>query len=340
VQAIQFTLLWRTLRAMGEQKTADIDVPGNRLEFEHNFGSEAACRAYLERVRWPDGFVCPDQACGGRRSWVTARGLYRCAACGRQTSLTAGTIFAGTRKPLRDWFEVLWLAAGEDGVSAAALQAALGLGSYQTAWAWLHKLRRALAAVAAERLTGIVALDVAPLASVESSARRTVPSPTRVAIALEVNDPETGRVRLFPVSNGEPSEVEGFVAGAVAPDARIHTTVELRPMVAALGYQLGPVTGRAGRDGSLVHLDIVARQLDDWIVETHHGAVRRRQLGGYLAEFAFHFNERSSPCGVRFERLLEAMLAPAPTSARSLVGGAAARALPSRPDRVADLTHA
>jgi transposase len=90
-------------------------------------------------VRWPDGFVCPDEACGGRRSWVTARGLDRCAACGRQTSLTAGTIFAGTRKPLRAWFEVLWRIAGEDGVSAEAVRTALSLGSYQTAWAWLHE---------------------------------------------------------------------------------------------------------------------------------------------------------------------------------------------------------
>ena len=160
-----------------------------------------------------------------------------------------------------------------------------------------------------------------------------------MAIALEVSDPETGRVRLFPGSNGGRPDIEGFVAGAVAPDARIRTTVELRPMVAALGYQLGPVTGRAGRNGSLVHLDIVARRLDDWIVETHHGAVRRRQLGGYLAEFAFHFNERSSPPGVRFERLLEAMLGAAPGSARSLVGGAAAPAAgmpgvaPTRPHR-------
>lgn len=336
LQAMQCALLGSTIGGVNECKTADLDVPGTHLEFEDRFGNEAACRAYLERVRWPEGFVCPNQACGGRRAWLTARGLHRCAGCGRQTSATAGTVFTGTRKPLRDWFEVLWLAAGEDGVSAAALQTDLGLGSYQTAWAWLHKLRRALAAVAAEPLTGIVALDVTPLASVESSARRSVPSPTRVAIALEVDDPETGRVRLFPVSNGGPLEVEGFVAGAVAPDARIRTTVELRPMLATLGYQLDPLTLRAGRDISYVHLDVAARRLDDWIVETHHGAVRRRQLGGYLAEFAFHRNERSCPCGVRFERLLEAMLARAPKSARSLIGGAAARALPSGPDRVAD----
>jgi hypothetical protein len=177
---------------------------------------------------------------------------------------------------------------------------------------------------------------VVELPSVESSARRSVPSPTRVAIALEVSDPETGRVRLFPVSNGGPLDIKGFVTGAVAPNARIRTTVELRPMVAALGYQLDLLTLRAQRESSYVHVDVAARRLDDWIVDTHSGAVRRPQLGGYLAEFAFHFNERSSPCGVRFERLLEAMLAAAPSSACSPVGGAAARALPSGPDRGAD----
>jgi hypothetical protein len=324
------------MTAMDERERVEgIEVPGSRLEFETLFGSEAACRAYLERVRWPDGFVCPNHDCGGRQAWLTARGLHRCTACGRQTSATAGTMFAATRKPLRAWFEVLWRIAGRDGVSAEGVRTALGLGSYQTAWAWLHKVRRAIAAVPFELLTGAVELGVVELPSVESSARRSAPNPTRVAIALEVGDPETGRVRLFPVSNGGPPDVEGFVAGAVAPNARIRTTVELRPMVAALGYQLDPLTLRAGRDISYVHLDVAARRLDDWILETHHGAVRRRQLGGYLAEFAFHFNERSSPCGVRFERLLEAMLVAGPRSARSLVGGAAARALPSGPDRVA-----
>jgi hypothetical protein len=335
---MQFTLLGRTLRVM-ERNATEVDVPDLSVEFETMFGSEASCRAYLERVRWPDGFVCPDDGCGGRRSWLTARGLHRCTACGRQTSATAGTMFAGTRKSLRAWFEVLWSVASEDGVSAEAVRIALGLGSYQTAWAWLHKVRRAIATVTPKPLTGIVALDVVPLPSVESSPRRPRSSPTRVAIALEVSDPETGRVRLSPVSNGGPPDVAGFVAGAVAPDARIRTTVKLRQMVAALSYHLDPLTLRAGRDISYVHLDVAARRLDDWILETHSGAVRRRQLGGYLAEFAFHFNERGSPCGVRFERLLEAMLGAAPGSARSLVGGAAAPAAgmpgvaPTRPHR-------
>jgi hypothetical protein len=314
-----------------------IDVPCTRVEF----GSEAACRAYLERVRWRDGFVCPNQDCGGRQAWVTARGLHRCASCGRQTSVTAGTIFAGTRKPLRDWFEVLWLVAGKDGVSAEALQTALGLGSYQTAWVWLHKLRRALAAEAPERLTGIVELAVISLVSVEGSARRKATSPPDVVIALEVNDPENGRVRLSHLPSSRPVAVERFVEQAVAPGATLRTAVKLRPRLSALGYRVDPVTGRAGPDVGLPYLADLAGQLDYWIVGTHHGAIRRAQLDFYLAEFAFRFNQRASSDEVRFDRLLEVVLAAAPRPARSLVGGtmtvvtSGSPKSPSRRDRAA-----
>jgi Transposase zinc-ribbon domain/ISXO2-like transposase domain len=330
---------WRTLRVMDECKTADLDVPGTHLEFEDRFGNEGTCRAYLERVRWPDGFVCPNHDCGGRQAWLTARGLHRCTACGRQTSATAGTMFAATRKPLRAWFEVLWLVAGEDGVSAEALQIALGLGSYQTAWAWLHKVRRALAVEAPERLTGIVELGVISLASVEGSTRRKPTRPTLVATAREVSDPETGGIRLAHVPNSGRLAVERFVAQAVAPGATIRTTLELRPTVAGLGLRLDPVSVRAGRDVGLPYLDASVGWLEDWIVRTHHGAIRRQQLDFYLAEFAFRFNERGSTQGLRFYRLLERGLAVAPTSARALVGGtgatvtAAVRSSPSRAER-------
>jgi hypothetical protein len=321
---------------VGERERVEgIEVPGTRLEFENQFGSETACRAYLERVRWPDGFVCPDDACGGRRSWLTARGLRRCAACGRQTSLTAGTIFAGARKPLRDWFEVLWLMTGKDGVSAEALRTALGLGSYQTAWVWLHKVRRVMATVAPERLTGIVELGVFDLPSVESSARRKSPHPTLVAMALEASDLDTGRVRLARLETRGSVAIERFVAQAVAPGAKLRTALKLPPR-SALGHRLGSTTARARRDVATVLLDDLASQLDYWIVATHHGAIRRKQLDFYLAEFAFRVNERGSTQGLRFHHLLERALTVAPTSARALVGGTGAAvtvAMPSSPSR-------
>lgn len=82
-----------------------VDFPKTLVEFDERFRTEAACREYLMRLRWPDGFRCPK--CGHDRGWTNRRHDIQCAQCGRQTSLTAGTIFAGTRTPLRVWFKAM-----------------------------------------------------------------------------------------------------------------------------------------------------------------------------------------------------------------------------------------
>ena len=120
-----------------------VDYPRTMQEFDEWFSDEAACAAYLLRLRWPGGFICP--SCGAAKGWLTARQQIRCAECQRQTSVTAGTIFEGTRKPLRIWFLAVWHVTNQKfGGNALGLQRVLGLGSYQTAWSWLHKLRRAM----------------------------------------------------------------------------------------------------------------------------------------------------------------------------------------------------
>ena len=85
-----------------------VDFPKTLVEFDERFGTEAACREYLARLQWPEGFRCP--RCGHGRGWVNRRHDIQCRQCGRQTSLTAGTIFAGTRKPLGVWFKAMWWA--------------------------------------------------------------------------------------------------------------------------------------------------------------------------------------------------------------------------------------
>src|SRR5712691_5119533 len=119
------------------------EYPRNLTELESNFGTEEACRAYLVRRRWPDGFHCP--RCGHGRSWPVRGVLLECAGCGCQTSVTAGTIFQDTRTPLPIWFRAMWwVTTQKNGASTLGLQRVLGLKSYETAWAWLHKLRRAM----------------------------------------------------------------------------------------------------------------------------------------------------------------------------------------------------
>jgi hypothetical protein len=113
---------------------------------------------YLEWLRWPEGFVCPD--CGNAGGWRLADGRFRCAGCGARTSPTAGTIFDRTRTPLTVWLTVCWqFATQKDGISALSLQRSLEIGSYQTAWAMLHRVRSVLVRPGRERLQGSVEVD-------------------------------------------------------------------------------------------------------------------------------------------------------------------------------------
>jgi len=109
------------------------DFPKNEIEFDRRFSSEESCLAYLFQLRWPEGYICP--CCGHSEYWRASRGRYLCRQCKHSQSLTAGTIFHGTRKSLRLWFKALWwFSTSKNGVNASALKDLLGLGSYQTAW--------------------------------------------------------------------------------------------------------------------------------------------------------------------------------------------------------------
>jgi transposase-like protein len=142
------------------------DYPRNWNEFLDRFGSEEACLAYLEGLRWPQGFVCP--SCGVTAPASRAsRGRLLCKDCGHQSTVTAGTIFDKTRTPLRVWLAGAWYLTNQKlGVSALGLQRVLGLGSYQTAWTMLHRFRKAMVRRDRERLHGQVEV------------RLTWPSPT------------------------------------------------------------------------------------------------------------------------------------------------------------------
>jgi transposase-like protein len=160
------------------------DYPGSYGELLAWFPDEAACWDYLEWLRWPDGFRCP--RCVGRAAWRLSSGRWECTVCGRQASVTAGTIFHRTRTPLTLWFAAAWeMTSQKHGVSALGIQRSLGLGSYQTAWAMLHRYRTAMVRPGRERLAGHVEVDEAYLGGVEgagSSAGR--PTPRRSSRSL------------------------------------------------------------------------------------------------------------------------------------------------------------
>ena len=153
------------------------------------------------------------------------RRLFECAACGRQTSVTAGTIFQDTRSPLTVWFRAMWTVTSQKtGTSALTLQQVLGLGSYQTAWTWLHKLRRAMVRPSRDRLAGHVEVDETFVGGVEDGVSgRGAKKKALIAVAAEDVGQRLGRIRLRRVPDASANSLQGFIDAVVEPGSQVHT---------------------------------------------------------------------------------------------------------------------
>ena len=295
-------------------------------ELETRFGTEQACRDYLLKLRWPEGFVCP--RCRGRSAWTTNRNLLVCAGCQYQASLTARTIFQDTRKPLTMWFRAIWwVTAQKNGASALGLQRILGLGSYFTAWTWLHKLRRAMVRPGRDRLHGRVEVDETYIGGLEEGVRgRQTETKALVAVACEEDGRAIGRIRLRRIRDASAGSLEAFVAEAIEPGSVVHTDGwEGYASLEMKGYT-HPVTvlKRSQRSASelLPRVHLVVSLLKRWLVGTHQGAVSLQHLDYYLDEFTFRFNRRKSRSrGKLFYRLLQQAVAVEPAPYKAVVGG-------------------
>src|SRR5271169_3994852 len=207
---------------------AGVDYPGSFQQFREWFPDERSCVDYLESLRWPHGFVCP--VCAGRHAWRTRKGLWMCTECQRKTSVTAGTIFHRTRTPLSTWFAAIWLVTSQkNGSSAQNLHDMLGLGSYETAWAWLHKLRRAMVRPDRERLAGVVEVDEAFIGgrAIGRQGGSTDKAPVMIAVenlGTQVNRKlQLGRVRLAVADAPGSKQLVDFARSTVAPGSLIRT---------------------------------------------------------------------------------------------------------------------
>ncbi len=198
------------------------DYPQNLQELEARFSTEDVCRQYLVQLRWPDGFVCP--RCGHERAWFVGIRL-ECGQCHYQGSVTAGTIFQGSRKPLAQWFRAIWYVTSQkNGASALGLQRILGLGSYVTAWSWLHKLRRAMVRPGRDGLRGRVEVDEAYLGGLEEGVSgRETETKALIAVAAEEQGRGIGRIRLMPIPDASANSLEAFVRASIESGSRVHT---------------------------------------------------------------------------------------------------------------------
>ena len=286
-----------------------VDYPRTLAELDKWFSSEKDCEEFLLQLRWPKGFECP--ACGTAGGWQTSRGLFRCPSCARQTSLTAGTLFEGTRKPLRLWFQAIWYFTNQKhGISALGLQRALGLGSYQTAWVWLQKLRRAMVRPGRDRLSGEVEVDETYLGGRDAEIDGRGTDRALILIAAEVRGRGTGRVRMAKVRDASAASIIPFIQNVVREGAIIHTDgwAGYGPLPRH-GYQHRPRSLRATglpAHAAMPRIHRVASLLKRWWLGTYHGGISEAHLDHYLDEFTFRFNRRTSRArGLLFYRLVQ-----------------------------------
>ena len=286
------------------------DYPRTIDELEARFSTEEECRKYLVNLRWPEGFRCP--RCNGIKAWPIRQMLYQCSLCGHQTSVIAGTIFEGTRKPLVLWFRAIWwVVSQKNGASALGLKRILGLGSYQTAWSWLHKIRRAMVRPGRDRLYGRIEVDETYLGGFEEGVRgRQTFKKALIVVAAEEKGKAIGRIRMLRIPDASAISLRSFIVQAIEPGSTIVTDGwEGYTGLEAHGYSREVRIVKGSKElvtKLLPRVHRVVSLLKRWILGTHQGAISPEHLDYYLDEFTFRFNRRTSRHrGKLFYRLLQ-----------------------------------
>ena len=263
------------------------DYPRTYREFVVMFPDAEECARYLERLRWPEGFVCP--ACGVKgEPWRASRGRRLCRGCREHVRVGAGTIFDKTRTPLTTWFEAAWhLTTAKNGLSAKTLVGGVEHGGKR--------------------------------------GRGTTKS--IVVVAVEIIEPKGfGRLRMRHVPDASGDSLLPFVCDVVAHGSTVHTDGwggynELSKH----GYSHHKTVQSSSGDPAHVSMPgvhRVASLLKRWILGTHQGSVTQDHLHSYLEEFTFRFNRRTSRSrGLVFRRLLEQAVVTRPITEADVTHG-------------------
>ena len=299
------------------------EFPKNEIEFDRRFCNEQACNEYLFQLRWPDGFVCSQ--CSHAGYWKSARGLYICRHCEHQQSVTAGTIFHGTKKSLILWFKALWwFSTRKSSVNAVTLQDMLGLGSYQTAWNWLQKLRTCTIFPQREKLSGKIEADEFYLGGKSSGKRgRGADNKCKVAVAIERKGRQLGRLRMQVITRCSAAELIPFATNNIATGSSI-TTDGWKGYcgLEEAGYIHNKVlqTKTDDKDSVLPGVHLIASLVNRVILGTFQGRFEGKYLQRILDEYVFRFNRRTTKSvGKRFWRIMQQAVASPPVANKDLI---------------------
>ena len=300
-----------------------MNYPGNQMEFEDMFRTDQDCIDYLIKVRWPHGFECP--ICGSIRSWEKSKGRFECIDCHKETTITNGTIFHKSTKPLLIWFHAIWwIVAQKNGVSAIGLKKILGLGSYRTSWTWLHKFRRLMVLSGRSKLNGIVEVDEVFIGGKKPGKRgRGAEGKSIIVVGVEVTGRKTGRVRLAKIPDASSNSLNKFIESNIEKASTIITDkwpgyIELESM----GYihETQKATAKDEDQEVLPNVHRIASLLKRWMLGTHQSYLNKNKLEYYLDEYVFRYNRRTSTSrGLLFLRLIEQAVSESPISYKEII---------------------
>jgi len=300
--------------------------PKDFQEFLSQFPDEQSCWHYLIDIRWESGYTC--FRCKSSRYWLTAKHKIHCSDCGKEFSITSGTIFEGTNKPLLLWFHIMWwVVAQKTGASAYNLMDFMGFGSYRTAWTWLHKLRRAMVRNEREKLTGIVEVDEAYIGGEEKGTGkqgRGAEEKCLVVVATECIGKRIGRVRFRIIPDASTENLKSFVEDNIERGSEVVTDgwtgYSFLSKSADYKHNEKIISG-SGKEAHdlLPHIHLVISLVKRWINGTHQGKMTPKYLEYYLDEFAFRFNRKMSTYrGKLFYRLMQQAVCTPPTTYKEL----------------------
>jgi transposase-like protein len=294
-------------------KNTEEKYPKNFQEVLEQFPDERSCWQYLIEVRWPEGYVCVQ--CQSAKCWLTSKHKLHCSECEKEFSITSGTIFQDSKKPLLLWFHIIWwVVAQKTGASANNLMDFMGFGSYETAWTWLHKLRRAMVRKDRERLSGTVEVDETYIGGEEvgtGKQGRGSEAKCLVVVATECIGKKIGRVRFRIIPDASKESLLPFVEENIEPQTTIITDgwsgytslsenknyIHVKKVISGSGKKAHEL---------LPHVHLVDSLVKRWINGTHQGRMSPKHLEYYLDEFAFRFNRKmSTHRGKLFYRLMQ-----------------------------------
>ena len=284
-------------------------IPENQIEFEKMFTTEEQCLDYLKELRFREGYSC--RKCQHNEYWLNNRGIMVCKNCKKELSITSGTIFHRSKLPLVVIFRALWwMVAQKNGVSAVGIKRVLGLGSYRTAWVWLHKFRRLMVFPGRNKLSGQIEVDETLVGGKRSGKRgRGAEGKSLVVIAVEIMEKGTGRVRMSLIPDASKKSLRKFINENIEIGSNLITDGwKGYTGISKSGYthEIEDKTKLLDGEEILPNVHRIASLLKRWLLGTHQNYIGEEYLSYYLDEYTFRYNRRKSNSrGLLFQRLVE-----------------------------------